>query len=121
MKVKNIDVQVSVHEGELSGTRRTDFPSQLPVINHLYLQVMPAETRTVTDFSYPRPSALIRGLKHIPQELVINLVVILNFGFLHKSTQQPGAPIRAGLLQVRIPALDVLAQNGSSPLCALEV
>ncbi len=40
----------------------------------------------------------LTGLEQIPQELVVHVVVILDFGSFHKRPQQPRTAIRRSLL-----------------------
>src|SRR6516164_4416021 len=55
------------------------------------------------------------ALKQVPQELVVDVVVVLEFRRLDKCAQQPGAPVGRGLLQVAISRLYVLAQQFGNP------
>jgi hypothetical protein len=52
------------------------------------------------------------SLKQIPQELVVDLVVELDFRGLYKGAQQPWTTIGRGLLQIGVAALHILTQNG---------
>ncbi len=52
---------------------------------------------------------LFRELELVPEELVVDLVVVLHFGRLHKRAKRACAAIRRGLLQVRIASLHVRA------------
>ena len=58
--------------------------------------------------SFPR---LNRKLELVPEELVVNLVMILDFRCLHNRSQQPGAAIGGSQLQVDVPALHVFPKN----------
>lgn len=48
------------------------------------------------------------GLEQVPEELVVNVVVILHFGRLHKRSQLARTTIGGRLLQVRIAPFDVI-------------
>src|SRR6201996_6609023 len=61
------------------------------------------------------------GLKLVPEELVVNLVVVLNFRRLHESAQQTRAAIGCSLLQVGVPTLHVFAEKLGRPLGFAEV
>ena len=50
------------------------------------------------------------GLEHVPEELVVDLVMELNFGCFHESAKQTGAAIGGSLLQVSVATLDVFAE-----------
>src|SRR5579871_2278830 len=50
-------------------------------------------------------------LEQIPQELVVNIVMILDFRGLHEGPQKPRAAVGGGLLQVGIPAFHVFAKQ----------
>ena len=47
------------------------------------------------------------SLKQVPQELVVDVVVVLHLGRLHESPEQAWAAIGGGLLQVGIARFDV--------------
>jgi hypothetical protein len=51
-----------------------------------------------------------RSLEHIPEELVVDFVVILDFGSLDECAEQPRATICRGLLQIRKPGLYVFSE-----------
>src|SRR5271166_419278 len=61
------------------------------------------------------------GLEHVPEELVVDLVVILDFRWFDEGAEVAGAAVRGSFLQVGVAALDVLAEQLGSPLCLLEV
>lgn len=61
------------------------------------------------------------SLKLPPKQLVVNVVVELDFTALHDRPEQTRATIRACLLQLRIPLLHILAQQGRSSLRTLEI
>ena len=63
----------------------------------------------------------LRSLEHIPEELVVDFVVVLHFRRLHERAQQPRAAVGRGLLQVRVAALHVLAEQLGGPLRLVEV
>src|ERR1700692_1270666 len=73
------------------------------------------------DFSYPCLSASIRGLEHVPEELIVDFVVVLDFGLFNEGAEESWAAIGAGLFQVGVTALDVFAQEGGRPFGNLEV
>jgi len=50
-------------------------------------------------------------LKEVPEELVVDLVVILHLGHLNKSAQIARAAVRRSPLQFRIAGLDVGAEQ----------
>src|ERR1700719_453283 len=54
-------------------------------------------------------SGFERRLKQIPEELIVNLVVVLHFRCLHERAQQTRAAISRRLLQFRITAFHVFA------------
>ena len=56
-----------------------------------------------------------RNLEHVPQELVVNVVMVLDLGYLDKGSQQASATVRRSLLQVCIASLDVRAQQLGCP------
>src|ERR1700729_3473249 len=60
-------------------------------------------------------------LKHIPKVLVIDVVVVLHLRRFHKRAQQPWAPIRGRLLQIRVSLFDVASQQRIGPLRSMEV
>ena len=49
------------------------------------------------------------GLKQIPQELVIDLVVKLDFLRFYERSQSAGAAVGGGLFQIRVTALHIFA------------
>src|ERR1051326_6917382 len=57
----------------------------------------------------------------IPEKLIIYLVVELHLGSFYDCPQEPGAPIRGSLLQIRKPALDVSAEQLGGPIGFLKV
>src|SRR5450631_4246509 len=52
------------------------------------------------------------GLKQVPQELVVDLVVELDFLRFDEGSQGAGATIGGSLFQVRVAALDVFPEHG---------
>ena len=57
-----------------------------------------------------------RGLEQIPERLVVDLVVELDFGALDDGSQFARAAVGGGLLQVGVAALHVGAQDLADPL-----
>src|SRR5882762_4901712 len=55
-------------------------------------------------------------LEHVPEELVVDLVVVLHFGSLNESSQQARTTIRRGLLEVGVAALDVFTEKLRGPV-----
>lgn len=51
-----------------------------------------------------------RGLKKVPEELVVNLVMVLHFRGLHERPERTRTAVGSRLLQIRIARLNVLAQ-----------
>ena len=66
-------------------------------------------------------NTLERALEHVPQELVVHLVVELHFGSLHKRAEVPRTAVRRSFLQVRVTTLDVRAEQLADPLRFVEV
>src|SRR4029077_295395 len=60
-------------------------------------------------------------LEQIPQELVIDLVVILNFGGFHESAEMARAAVRRRLLQFRVTAFHIFAQQFRCPSGLAEI
>jgi hypothetical protein len=56
------------------------------------------------------------NLKQIPEELIVDVVVILHLGRLHESSQQTGTAIGGRLLQVGVTSLYIFAENFRGPL-----
>ena len=52
-----------------------------------------------------------RSLEQVPEELVVDLVVVLHFRRLDEGAQQARAAVGRGLLQVGVAALDVVAEQ----------
>ncbi len=65
--------------------------------------------------------AELRFLEQIPKELIVDVVVILDFGRLHESSQQARTAVRRGLLQICIAALHFFAEKLGGPICFAEV
>src|SRR5581483_7590652 len=61
------------------------------------------------------------ALKQVPQELVVYLVMELDLLGFYERSQRTRATIGRSLLQVRIPAFHILAQQSCSPLPFAEV
>ena len=61
------------------------------------------------------------SLEQVPEELVVDFVVELHFRRLHERAQQPRAAVGRGLLQVRVAALHILAEQLRGPLRFAEV
>jgi hypothetical protein len=49
-------------------------------------------------------------LEQVPQELVVDLVVVLHLGRLDEGSQRAWAAVRGGLFQIGIPSFHVFAQ-----------
>src|ERR1700688_1309646 len=60
-------------------------------------------------------------LEHIPERLVVDLVVVLHFGRLHKCSQLARRAVGCSLLQIGKAALNVGAEDFSDPLGVLEI
>src|SRR5947209_7218669 len=60
-------------------------------------------------------------LEQVPQELVVDVVVILHLGRLHKGSQQTRAAVRRRLLQICVATLHVFAEKLRRPVCFAEV
>src|SRR5260370_26128920 len=68
-----------------------------------------------------RRPATKRLLEQVPEELVVNLVVILHLGSLYHCAEGTRATIRGDALQLRVAALDVGAKQSRGPLALFEV
>src|SRR5215471_8906389 len=60
-------------------------------------------------------------LEQIPEELIVDFVVILHFGRLYERSEEARAAIGRGLLQVAVPSLYVCAEKSVGPLRIAEV
>src|SRR4051794_29473851 len=56
-----------------------------------------------------------RGLKQVPQKLVVDIVVVLHFGRFHECAELARAAIGGGAFQIGIALLDVLAEDLRRP------
>jgi len=83
---------------------------------------LPSRSECIQETKTPRLAAraLLGGtaanLKQIPEELVVDVVVILHLGRFHERSQQTRTPIGGSLLQIRVPALHIFAENFRRPL-----
>src|SRR3984957_4690383 len=71
-----------------------------------------------------RPGVLRQNcnvLEQVPEELVVDVVVILHLGRLHEGSQQTRTAVRRCLLQISIAAFYVFTQQICRPLCFAEV
>ena len=62
-------------------------------------------TRSEQKVDYLSVLAMGIALKEVPQELVVNVVVVLYLGRFHKRSEQPWAAVCCCLLQLRIATL----------------
>src|ERR1700730_5957774 len=60
-------------------------------------------------------------LKTIPQELVVDLVVILHLRSLHERPEEPWTAVSRSLLQVGIAPLDIIPKYLPGPLRRTEI
>src|SRR5260370_25838190 len=70
---------------------------------------------------FPHRSGQSKGLKQVPQKLVVNVVVILHFRRFYERAQQARAAVGRGLLQVEVAVLHVFAEELGGPIGVLEV
>src|SRR6478752_5072515 len=61
------------------------------------------------------------GLEQVPQELIVNVVVVLHLRRLHKCTQQAWTAIGCSLFQVHVPRLRILAEQLRRPRRFVEI
>src|SRR5580658_5621942 len=79
----------------------------------VYSKNAPARARALDSVAF--------GLEQIPQELVVDLVMELDFRRFDEGSQSARATVGGGLLQVGIAAFDVFAQKSCGPLGIAEV
>src|ERR1700737_653447 len=60
-------------------------------------------------------------LEEVPEERIVDLVVVLNFGGFDESAEGAGKAIRGGLFQIGIPSLDVGSEKFGGPFGFAEV
>src|SRR5579863_962812 len=72
-------------------------------------QMEPANEKGFWLSAFSKPPT--RNLEQIPQELVVDLVVVLHLGWLDDGAQQPRAAVRRRLFQIGETLLHVRAQN----------
>ena len=66
-------------------------------------------------------SATLPRLKLIPQVLVVDIMVVLQLGRLHKGAQQTRAAVSGSFLQFRVALLYIGSQQGVGPLRSLKI
>src|ERR1700733_12277709 len=60
-------------------------------------------------------------LEQVPEELVIDIVMVLHLGSLHKSPEQARAAVGSSLFQIGVAALHIFAEKFGGPLGFAEV
>src|SRR5271165_4419786 len=68
-----------------------------------------------------RAPALQMGLEEVPEELVVDLVVVLDFGGFDEGAEGAGTAVGGGMFQIGIAGFDVGAEKLGGPIGFLEV